>query len=67
MRTYTRECACCGKEIRIMHGKEQWSWKLDGQYYCSSSCYSKVFDSKYKEFKLVKPINLGTKRDKTGR
>ena len=42
------ECACCKQKKKLECSAKEWRWKLDGEYFCSFKCYSKVFDKKYK-------------------
>ena len=46
-----QKCSCCGKEFNIRSKKEH-KWQLDNEIFCSYTCYSKVFDGKYKASKF---------------
>lgn len=46
-------CSCCGKEFKMTTKKKYYKWQLDNEMFCSYTCYSKVFDSKYKASKTV--------------
>lgn len=66
---YEKECACCG-EKKPIEDLKAWRYKMpDGKggtnYYCSYSCYSKVFDSKYKASSVGSRVRIGYKTDKT--
>ena len=42
----------------------EWAWKLDGNFYCKYSCYSREFDKKYKASKVcigMNRVNTGTR------
>lgn len=53
------KCESCKEPVRITGDPKDYAWKLDGNYYCCYSCYSKAFDKKYKEFKIKAEQELG--------
>ena len=55
-------CACCGKKFKMTGKKKEYKWQLDNELFCSYTCYSKVFDSKYKAAKVANNIMLGNSR-----
>ena len=43
----TFKCSCCDKVFPLPCSTKEYKWKLDNEFYCSYSCYSKEFDKKY--------------------
>lgn len=56
-----QKCSCCGKEFN-MRNKKEYKWQLDNEVFCGYTCYSKVFDSKYKAAKTSATSILGNTR-----
>lgn len=56
------ECACCKKIKPLECAVKDYKWKLDGEFYCSYSCYSKVFDSKYQASSIAGNSRLSYSR-----
>lgn len=62
MATKTIICAGCKKEKELLGSAKEYKWQLDKEFYCSYSCYSKAFDSKYQASKITATTRLSYSR-----
>lgn len=58
MKENIKTCSCCEKKFNLVGSVNEYSWKLDGDIFCSYSCYSKVFDSKYQASSISANLNV---------
>ena len=57
-----KECDCCKQEFPLPCSMKEYKLKISGKFYCCWKCYSKTFDSQFKQATSSISCKLGYAR-----